>query len=143
MPTYQLGVQMVDAYGRPVSKALDIVAADPPAGLTLAGSIMTDLAPITGARILSYTLKVRVPYTDSVTAGANRDAGATISVRTADNEKANFSIPAPEASIFNADGTVDLTDGGFAAYLANYLSGAILVDDGEVVTEVISGKLDS
>lgn len=142
MATYPLAVSMVDAYGRNLNKRFDVSAVDYAAALTAAAGFITDLSAVTGARILSYTLATKVVYTDTVTAGANRDAGATVSVRTADNEKAVVKIPAPEAGIFNADGSVDLLDAGFAALMANYLSGAILVDDGEVVSEVISGRLD-
>lgn len=142
MATFPTTYAMVDAYGRSVTKTLDLVAADAPAAVTLAGQVAADLAGVSGARILAYTVKVRTTYTDVVTAGSNRDAGATISVRTADNERAIFTIPAPEATIFNTDGSVDLVDSAFAAYAANYVNGVVLVDDGEVVTEIISGRLD-
>jgi hypothetical protein len=133
---------MVDAYGRPIGKRFDIDAADHAAALVAAGALMTDFAGITEARILSYTVAQKVTYVDVVDAGANRDEGATFSVRTADNEKAVVKVPAPVNSIFNTDGTVDLTDGAVTAFFANYLGGDVLVDDGEVVTELISGRLD-
>lgn len=142
MPTFETTYAMVDAYNRATSKRLDLVAADVGAAITLAGDVAADLAGVSGARILSYTVKVRTVYNDVVTAGSNKDEGATISVRTADNERAIFTIPAPEATIFNADGSVDLVDAAFAAFSANYVNGDILVDDGEVVTEIISGRLD-
>jgi len=142
MPIYPLSVSLEDAYGRLLSKRYDVFAADYATALTAAGDFMTDLALITEARILSYTLATKVVYTDSVTAGANRDEGVTFSVRTEDNEKAIIKVPAPENGILNSDGSVDLVDAGVSAFLANYLAGAILVDDGETVTEVISGRLD-
>jgi hypothetical protein len=142
MPTYGLSVSLVDAYGRSASKRFDIVAATQPDAITLAGGFMADLALITELRILWYDVSERVVYSDSVDTGANRDEGVTFSVRTEDNEKAVIKVPGPINGMFNADGSVDLTDGGVAAFIANYLAGDVLVDDGEVVTELISGRLD-
>lgn len=143
MATYTLNVSLVDAYGRPASKRYDIVAATQPDAVTLAGNFMADLAGITGLRILSYVVGEKVTYTDVVTAASNRDAGATFSVRTQDNEKATVKVPGPIADIFNTDGTIDLTDGAVTAFMSEFLAGNVLVDDGEVVTEVISGRLDT
>ena len=142
MAVFPVSISLVDAYGRLISKRFDVSAADHPAALTAAGLFMADLADVTGARILSYDVATHVVYTDTVTAGSNRDTGATVSVRTADNEKAITRIPAPEATIFQADGSVDLADAAFTAYMANFLAGTILVDDGETVTEVLGGRLD-
>lgn len=143
MALFPLSVALVDAYGRPATKRYDVNAADHAAALVVAAAFMADLAGITELRILSYVVGERVTYSDSVDAGANKDEGATLSVRTADNEKATVKIPGPINAIFNADGSVDLTDGAVTAFVANYLSGDIRVDDGEVVTEIISGRLDT
>lgn len=142
MAIYPMAVSMIDAYNRPVNKRFDVSAADYAAALVVAGNFASDLADITECRILSYTVATRVTYSDVVTAGANRDEGVTLSVRTADNEKAVIKVPGPINDIFQADGSVDLTDGAVTAFIANYLSGSVLVDDGEVVTELISGRLD-
>ena len=143
MPTYQVSVQMEDAYGRAASKRFDLVAIDQPTAVTQAGAFMDDLAPITELDILSYTVSERVVYTDTVTAGANRDEGVTFSVRTADNEKATVKIPGPTNAILGADGSVNLSDADVAAFIAHYTSGEILVDDGEVVSAFLSGRLDA
>lgn len=143
MPIFPMTVSMVDAYGRSVSKRFDLDETDYAAALSLAGDFIDDLAALTEARILSYTLATKVVYNDVVTAGANRDEGITFSVRTEDNEKAVIKVPAPINSVINSDGTVDLLDSAVAAFAANYLNGQVLVDDGEVVTEFISGRLDT
>jgi hypothetical protein len=139
---FPVSVSLVDAYGRPATKHFDVNAATHGDAVTAAGALMTDLAGVTELRILSYVIGERVTYTDTVDAGANRDEGVTFSVRTADNEKAVIKVPGPVNAIFNGDGSVDLTDGAVTAFIANYLAGTVLVDDGETVTELISGRLD-
>ena len=120
-----------------------MVATDQPTAVTQAEAFMDDMAPITELNILSYTVMERVVYSDSVTAGANRDEGITFSVRTADNEKATVKIPGPTNAILTSDGTVNLSDADVVAFIAHYTSGEILVDDGEVVTAFLSGRLDT
>jgi hypothetical protein len=142
MAIFPVSFALVDAYGRPAPKRFDVNAADHAAAMTAAGALATDLAGITELRILSYVVGERVTYNDTVDAGANRDEGVTLSVRTADNEKAVIKVPGPVNAIFNPDGSVDLTDGAVTAFIANYLAGTVLVDDGETVTELISGRLD-
>lgn len=142
MASFPVGVAFVDAYGRAATKHFEVSAADHAAAKVVAAALMVDLAGITELRILSYTVAEKVVYTDTVDAGANRDEGVTLSVRTADNEKASIKIPGPVNGIFNADGSVDLTDAAVTAFIANYLSGDVLVDDGETVAELISGRLD-
>jgi hypothetical protein len=142
MAIFPVTFSLVDAYGRAASKRFDINAASHGDAVTAAGAFATDLAGITELRILSYVVGERVTYTDTVDAGANRDEGVTLSVRTADNEKAVIKVPGPVNSIFNTDGSVDTTDGAVTAFVANYLAGTVLVDDGETVTELIGGRLD-
>ena len=142
MPIYPMSVKMVDAYGRPVNKRYDINAADYAAALVEAAAFETVLEAVTEARVLSYDVSSRIIITDTATAGANRDEGITFSVRTADNEKAVVKVPCPVNAQLNTDGTVILADTDIAAFLAHYTGGDILVDDGETVTEVISGRLD-
>jgi hypothetical protein len=142
MAIFPVSFSLVDAYGRPATKRFDVDAVDHAAAMTAAGAFAADLAGITELRILSYVVGERVTYTDTADAGANRDEGVTLSVRTADNEKAVIKVPGPVNAIFNPDGSVDLTDGAVTAFIANYLAGTVLVDDGETVTELISGRLD-
>jgi len=142
MPIFRATFSLVDAYGRNATMRRDIDALDQPTALVAAGDFAADLADLTELRILWYEIAQRQVYTDTVDAGANRDEGATFSVRTEDNEKATIKVPGPINAIFNADGSVDLTHSAVAAFMANYLAGTVLVDDGEVVTEILSGRLD-
>lgn len=142
MPVYQCAISMVDAYGRPVSKRVDISAVDYATALINASGFVDDLQAITEAEILYYTVATKVVYAGTLTAGANRDEGVTFSVRTTDNEKAVIKVPAPKNAIFQSDGSVDLSNALVTGLMANYLGALVLVDDGETVTSLISGRLD-
>lgn len=142
MAIFPMSVSMVDGYGRPINKRYDLSAADYATALTNAAAFITDLEAISEAAVLWYTVATRVTVSDTATEGGNRDEGLTISVRTADMEKAVIKVPAPINAIFQADGTLDLTNSVFQDFIANYTGGLVLVDDGETVVGYLSGHLD-
>jgi hypothetical protein len=142
MAEFGLSITMDDAYQRRTVRGFTIEAVDHAAALTAAGLFLADYADATGCDILWYKVAEKVVYTDTPTAESNKDAGVTISVRKADNEKAPIKIPAPEAAYLNPDGTVDLTDTIVTQLASHFLSGTIRVSDHEVVTAFLSGRLD-
>jgi hypothetical protein len=107
-----------------------------------ANSLCADLAGLTGAEILSYTVAQEVTYSDAVSAGANLDAGITLSLELADGKLAPLKVPAPLGAAINADGTVDLTSALVTDFVDNWITGNFLISDGETVTSLKSGKLD-
>lgn len=149
MPSYGLYVEMVDAYNRATSKRFESVAtlADYAAAAASAAAFITDLAVLTEARILAYTLSERIPFTDAVTSGANKDEGVTFTLRLPDNKKDNLSVPAPINSIFDANGNV-ITSPSIPAAVADFLAnfsdgtGDWTFSDGEQYTEFVKGTLD-
>ena len=146
MPAYTVVFEMVDAYERPTRKEFETVAtiADEAAALAAAAALATDLGNITEARILAYTVARRVVYVDTVDAGANRDEGAIMTLRKEDNKKASIRVPAPINAIFNADGTLDLTNAIVTAFATNFLTGGDWTfSDGEQAGELVSGYLES
>lgn len=142
MAEFGVSYTLEDAYGRSTTRQYTVEAVDHATAVTEAGNMATDLAGISEAQILWYVVIDKTVYTDTADAGANKDEGVTFSVRKADNEKAVIRVPAPINAIFNADGTVDLTHAAVSAYIANFLSGVFRISDHEVVTELLSGRLD-
>lgn len=142
MPSFPTVVSLIDAYNRPVKKSFEIFAADHAAAKLVAATVMTAFANITESRILYYTISEKVVFSDTVTVGANRDEGATVSVLTTDNGKATIAFPSPINTIFDGNGNIDLTNATFTAFMAPFLDGDVLVDDGETVAEIVSGSLD-
>ena len=145
MPQYTLDVELVDAYERKARKTFKTVSdmADFDTALTSAAGLLTDLGNVTMMRILAYTLKQRIVYTDTADTGANRDEGATIVARKENNYNDNIRIPAPVESMREPDGTIDLLDAGLAAYLDNFVAEEDWTfSDGEQALEWVSGTLD-
>lgn len=145
MPEYRVAVDLVDAYERSARKEFYTVStmADHASAVAAAASLMSDLANLTELRILSYTVGERTVYTDTVDAGANKDEGVTLTMRKSNNYKDSIKVPGPINAIFNADGTVDLTDAAVTAFVANFLTGGdFTFSDGEQATELVKGVLD-
>lgn len=142
MAEFDVTYKLVDDFQRETSKRYVFSVADYATALTEAGNFASDLAGLTEARILQYTINTVVPYIDAVTADANIDEGLTVSVRKQDNQKAVIKVPAPLSAVFLPDGTLDVTDAAFTAFISNFLSGVVTVSDGEIAAEVLGGKLD-
>lgn len=145
MPNFDLSVTMEDAFQRRTTKRFKVFdAVDYAAALTKAGLFAIDLAAITGCDVLSYSLTTVVPYTDTVTAGANLDAGVTfsLSIGGVPAKKGVTKVPAPLDGYIDPDGSVDMADVIVTDYADNFTSGFILVSDGEIVDSFNSGRLD-
>lgn len=149
MPSYGMYIEMVDDYNRPTSKKFYSVStmADYAAAAASAAAFVVDLAVLTEARILAYTLSERIPFTDAATTGANKDEGVTFTLRLPDNTKDSLAVPAPINAIFDANGAV-ITEPTLPAavsdFLANFADGTgdWTFSDGEQYTEFVKGVLD-
>lgn len=142
MANFQLAVSYIDAYKRRGTKSFLLSAIDYPTALTNAGTFVGELANAMMANILKYSLATEVVYSDTVDALANKDEGVTISCDLGGGKTAALKIPTPVKSYVNADGTVDLTDAIITALESTYIAGEVLISDGEVVIDFLSGKLD-
>lgn len=142
MSEFHMRATLVDDYGRTTKKDYYIEATDHADALAKAAAFNTDLVPLTKMRVLSYDVAQTIIVSDTADAGSNKDAGATFSVRKADNKLAPHRVPDPIASVINADGTIDLAAAEVVAYFANLLSGDVRISDGEVATEIVRGTLD-
>ena len=143
MAQFFVTYSLQDAYQRRSRKRIELDVLDHTAALARALSFADDLASITGAEILKYDVSQEVAYTDAATGGSNLDAGATLSfLIDTQGKKAAFKVPAVEASVVNADGTIDLTDANILAFEAEMVSTEIKISDGEVPLDLVSGKLD-
>lgn len=142
MADFAMAMTYVDAYQRRGTKRYELSATDFTAALARAATLATALGNLMEADILKYTVGQEVPYTDTVDAGANRDEGITISADLGAGKTAAIKVPTPVNTVINPDGTVDITDGLITAFEAEFLSGEVLVSDGETVLDFLSGKLD-
>lgn len=142
MAIFELTVGYIDFYKRRGTKRFQLEAIDFPTALTNAGVFVTALEGAMGANIESYKVAQETANSDSATAASNKDAGITISCDLGGGKRAALKIPTPEDAYLNPDGTVDLTNALITAVEADYLSGKVLISDGETVLDFLSGKLD-
>ncbi len=142
MADFAMALTYVDAFQRRGTKRYELSALDFTAALARAATLATALGNLMEGDILKYTVGQEVPYTDTVVAGANRDEGITISADLGAGKTASIKVPTPAKSVVNADGTIDLTDALITAFETEFLSGEVLVSDGEVVLDFLTGKLD-
>jgi hypothetical protein len=142
MTVYNVSVKLRDAYQRVSTRRFGVDATDHPTAVSDANLMLTDLAALTMAEIIEFTVGLKTAYSDSADSGANIDAGITLSMELSDGGKAPLRVPAPVAAALNADGTVDLTASVVTDFVDNWLSGDFLISDGETATALLSGKLD-
>ncbi len=150
MTVFTLNITLEDAYGRTSRKMLrteDISGADVGAEYLVAQgfvtTLLTALGNLTEANILYYNLGREVTYSDTVDAGANVDEGLTCLARKTNNKIVVLKIPAPVNSVFNPDGTLDITDALVTAYMNHFIATAgFTISDGENITALVSGRLD-
>jgi hypothetical protein len=145
MPYFSLS--FVDAYGRQASKRIEVeeltLLADYQAAAT---AIAGDLAAITDLGLLRMDLVISMGEDFAVTAGANRDTGATFSgyLYGGEGKKASWKLPGIKPAKVDADGSIDITDTEVKAMLDRFLqaSGNLMLSDGEQIDSWISGTLD-
>lgn len=144
MPIYDLTYTLRDAFKRLSSRSAQITALDFVAAQVVQATLLTAVGNLTNAQILKTSLAENLPYTDSLTAGANIDAGLTViwEIGGVPGKKGNTKIPAPDITLFDANGVLDLADARVTAYAAPFLAGDVLISDGEVVDAILSGRLD-
>ncbi len=149
MPEYNVGMELVDDYGRNRSMKFQTISsmATHIAAVTAVAGLVTDLEALTELRVVAYTVALRTIESDTVTAGANKDEGITLSVRKEDGFKSVLKVPGPLNSVINADGSVDIADALVTNYYNNFETGGgeFTFSDGEQAESggLISGRLDA
>lgn len=143
MANFKLQIKLRDAFKRTTRRSFDVQATDEPTAMTNAAAFISDYASYTEAEVLEYSIKDSVVYTDTVDAGANKDEGITFSLETVSGKTAPVKIPAPIKNDLDANGNVDLAGTATSALMSHFLSGFVLVSDGETVAQVLKGTLDA
>lgn len=142
MAIFQATITLQDSFDRSSTKRFEGDFLDFAAASAAVVLLVSDLDALSEAQVIRYTVGQKSDYSGSLVAGANLDAGITLSVMKDDNEKATLKVPAPALSVVNADGTVDITDALVTDYTDNWTAGTWTVSDGEGVASLLSGKLD-
>lgn len=137
-----LTVFLRDAYKRRTRKRYQLEVVDHAQALVRAASLVDAISAAVGSEVLKYTVAQEVAYTDTVEVGANVDEGVTFSADLGAGKTAAIKLPSPIAGYINGDGTINMTHSAITDFESEFLSGEVLVSDGEVVLDLVSGKLD-
>jgi len=142
MADFQATITLQDSFDRRSTKRFEGAFADFAACQTALVLLVADLDALSTAQVIGYSAGQKDSYSGSLVAGANLDAGITLSVLKDDNEKAVLKVPSPLLTVVNPDGTVDTTNALVTDYVDNWITGTWYVSDGETVDSLLSGKLD-
>jgi hypothetical protein len=111
--------------------------------ITDIGAYLTALNAISDAGWSKQDYLASGVVTQSPTAGANRDVGATLKVTLDNGKHYALKIPMIKATLLDAGGNVDIADEDVLAYIALFETGGKLrVSEGNFITAVLSGSLD-
>lgn len=140
-------ITLIDSYNRTITKRVETetpVIATAKTAIEGAGLLADDLAAVTDLGLVTVAYSTKdADAAFAVTAGANRDVGATFRLRTTDGGVVSYKIPGFKVSLANADGSIDPTDAAVVAYFGNFLAGGdFTLSDGETVSAILSGQLD-
>lgn len=140
---FGVSLTLVDAYKRNTTKRYEGTATTL-AQSQLDSQALTDaLGSLTLAGVVKETHSVDNLVFEAAQAGANIDAGATLHCRLNNGRLAPLKIPAVNASIINADGTVDISASVVTEFVALFeQTGPFRLSDGNYVVAVEYGELD-
>ena len=138
-------LRMQDSFGRIYSKEIETDTQVLATAQTEIDAFLTVLAAMTDLGVLS----VKYSYRDgtqgfAVTAGSNRDVGATFQGLNQVGGGVALKVPGIKSSLVGAQGTIDLAQGAVAAVLNYYLTagGSFTLSDGDTVESWVKGTLD-
>lgn len=147
--TVKYSLTMIDAYGRNRSMVLEAVeVALLVDQVTALENVINQLAAVTDLGLIRADLIYvgkGTPF--AVTAGANRDTGATFSglIYAGDGKKASAKVPGIKPALVNADGTITLTQADVEDWIELYAEAtphSLLLSDGETIDSWLRGTLD-
>jgi hypothetical protein len=141
---FKAQVVLIDSMGREVTKNYECEATVLATAQTDVAALITTLEAITDLGVVKVNYSVMdASEASAAAAGSNRDVGATFKLRAADGGTISHKVPGFDATIADGAGNIDPEDEAVVAYFANFLSaGAFTLNDGEVITAILSGSMD-
>jgi hypothetical protein len=137
-------VTLIDSFNSTVSKRYDMEATTLSQALTDMTALVADLEAVTDLGVVSVTFSQKdVSLESAAGADSNIDVGATFRVRLDNGKVAAHKVPGFPQSKVSSDRNIDVADADVAAYFANFeAAGAFKISETNVITAVLSGKLD-
>lgn len=140
---FEVGLQMVDDYGRTTTRRYSVTDALMADALTSVGGLITNFLAVSDLGTMKHDIALRTVASNAATAGANKDVGGTLHCVLDNAKMYPLKIPGIKDTMLNPDGSIDLADAAIIAYIANFLTGGkFRVSEGNYVTEVLYGELD-
>lgn len=142
---FKLGISVVDDFTRVSTRSFLLEAVAFANAQTLVGTFVPAYQAVTECHVFESRLTEVDTIAGSPVAGANVDAGMSISAQLdTPGKKANIQIPNPVAAVVNADGSIDLTDVLITTLETEYTKATpyVTASDGEKVTSFLKGTLD-
>lgn len=147
--TVLYSLTMIDAYKRTRSMVLEaeeeLLLADQ---ITAMENVINQLQAVTDLGLVRADLIYKAAGTPfAVTAGANRDVGATFQglVEDGNGKTASVKVPSIKAALVNADGTITLSNADVEDWLelfAEDTPNSLFLSDGETIDYWLKGTLD-
>lgn len=137
-------VVLIDSLNTVVTKRYECEAATlATAGVDM-NLLVVDLEAISDLGVVSITYSEKdVAEASAAAASSSVDAGATFRVRLADGGIASHKVPGFPIAKVATNRNIDVEDADVVSYFDNFLdAGAFTLSDGEVITEILSGKFD-
>lgn len=140
-------VTLVDDHKRTTARKYELEAQlDLAAYAAVASVVAGALEDVTDLGLIRMQLVIPIEDVFSVTEDANVDVGATFSgyVYEGAGKKASLKVPGIKIALVGDGGKIDLEGAEVAAWLALFEEdgGALLLSDGEQISDWIAGTLD-
>jgi hypothetical protein len=141
--SFEVGIEMVDDYGRTTSRRFTVTDALMADALTSVGGLITDFLDVSDLGTMKHDIALRTVATNAAQTGANKDVGGTLHCVLDNAKMYPLKIPGIKDTMLNPDGSIDIADAAIIAYVANFLTGGkFRVSEGNYVTEILYGELD-
>jgi len=137
-------ITLIDSFNTTVTKSFECEATTLSQAATDIGTLVGTLEAVTDLGVVSVTYTEKdIAEASSPAEDANVDTGATFRMRLNNGKIAVHKVPGFPLSKVASDRNIDIEDSDVAAYFANFLdAGAFTINEGNLMTALLSGKLD-
>lgn len=137
-------VTLTDSLNRITSKRYETETEVLATAQSAVADLITDLEAVTDLGVVEVTYSLKDDTEASAAAaGSNIDSGATFRARLDNGKVAALKVPGFPISKVSSGGSIDVSDADVVAYFANFeTAGAFTVNEGNVISELLSGQFD-
>ncbi len=142
MARYEVTLCLIDSFNTGSVKVYELEVADEAAAVGVADALVVQHGLISDQGILSYSIARKYPQSQAIVAGANKDAGVTMTFDLGAGKKAPVKVQSPKLALFDANRNLILTNASVISYAALITGGDVRISDGETPLGLLKGTLD-